>query len=489
MDPKNGKFSTNVLKLIGGTTIAQIITIVASPILTRLYGPESFGLYAIFTSISGLIIIIACLRYELSIMLPESDEEAINLLGLCILITIIISIITIPIIWFGGAFLSQLFNAPDLELYLFFIPPLVFISGIFLAQNYWNSRTKHFGRLSVTRVTNSIVTNGTQIGVGYLGYTNGGSLIGASVFGHYVATIVLSGQILKDDFKLMKKNLSLKRMQQGFVRYKKFPLMDTISSFLNSLSWQLPIFLLSAFFSPVIVGFYALGFRILQLPMSLVGNSISQVFFQKAAFAKRNNQLSILVKTLFEILIIIGLFPMLIMTIIGQDIFYVVFGSQWAEAGIYAQILSIWALIWFISSPLSTLYIVLEKQEFGLFVTLINFSTRLISLFIGGWLGSVTIALILFAISGIFVYGYLCIKLLNFSGVDLNVTKKIIVSNFIMFIPAGVTILILKFLNVNQIILILISTLILMVYYGYVVISNKEINNLVNIVLKRKIVD
>src|SRR5690606_37210838 len=170
---------------------------------------------------------------------------------------------------------------------------------------------------------------------------------------------------------------------------------------MNIISWQLPTFLLAAFFTPAVVGFYSLGFRLLQLPMSFIGSSISQVFFQRASKAKSEGTLDYLVESVFRLLVIIGMFPMLIITIIGSDIFTLIFGNDWTEAGVYAQILSLWAFIWLISSPLSTIYIVMEKQQFGFQYSFFNLITRILSLYIGGLLGNARLALILFSISGI----------------------------------------------------------------------------------------
>ena len=80
----SSSFAANVLKLVTGTTFAQVIIVLASPLLTRLYGPEAFGFLALFTSITSIIGVIACMRYEMAIMLPKTDEEAANLLGLCL---------------------------------------------------------------------------------------------------------------------------------------------------------------------------------------------------------------------------------------------------------------------------------------------------------------------------------------------------------------------------------------------------------------------
>lgn len=474
---KSNSFATDVLKLVTGTTIAQIITILASPILTRLYGPEAFGLFALFTSITAIIGIIACMRYELAILLPKDDEDAVNLLVLSIFIAAIVSILTGFCLYFGGDIFLDALQAPGLSSYLWIVPPFIFVSGIFLALNYWNSRTKLFGRLSVARITKALATTGTQLTAGFSGYTGGGSLIGASLAGSIVSTGILGGQIWRDDQNILKRSVSWKGMIAGLKRYKRFPMIDSASALLNTISWQLPILLLSVFFSPIIVGFYALGMRVLQTPMSFLGSSLGQVFFQRAANAQREGNLGRLVENLFRVLVLIGLFPILIFTIIGGDIFIVVFGEIWQEAGIYVQILSVWTFIWFISSPLSTLYIVLEKQDFGLIFNISNFSTRLVSLVVGGLIGSVYIALGLFAISGIFVYGYLCISLMRFSGASLSKAVKVIFSNILLFLPVAGILILLKYLHVSAIILAFLATVILIFYYIYIVKTDDQIRN------------
>jgi len=95
-------FSGDVLKLVGGTAFAQVLSILASPIITRMYGPEAYGLSALFTSIAGIIATIACLRYELAVMLPEKDEDAANLLALSLILATLISAVTAFVFWLRG---------------------------------------------------------------------------------------------------------------------------------------------------------------------------------------------------------------------------------------------------------------------------------------------------------------------------------------------------------------------------------------------------
>lgn len=430
-------FGRDVLKLVSGTTLAQIITILAAPLLTRLYAPEAFGLLALFISMTSILGVVACLRYELSIMLPESDETAANLLGVSMAFTVLISSLTVAIIWWGGSPLLRLLNAPGLGPYLWLIPPAVFTGGIFLALNYWNSRTRHFGRLSVARVSQSVTSTAAQLGLGLAGLVTGGALIGATVGGQALATAVLGGQIWRDDRKLFRRSIHWREMVLGVKRYRKFPLYDTWSALLNTISWQLPALMLSTFFSSGVVGYYALGYRVIQLPMSLIGGAIGQVFFQRASEAYLRGELSDVVENTFRQLVMIGLFPMLILTFIGRDLFAVIFGPAWVEAGVYVQILSIWAFFWFVSSPLSTVFSILEKQEFLLKFNLVNFVTRFASLWLGGVYGEPRAAVFLFSITGIFVYSYLLLFVLAYAGISLRKATGILGKSLLLFLPAG----------------------------------------------------
>lgn len=472
-------FVTDVFTLVSGTAFAQFLAIIATPILTRFYSPDDFGLLTLFVSICGVLGVITCMRYELSIMLPKSDEEAVNLLGLSLFITSIISSLTVPVIWFGGQQFLSIISLPQLRSYLWMIPPFTFISGVFLSANYWNSRNKHFQRLSIARINRSIITTGIQLVAGFCGYATGGILIGANVAGQLLSTLILSCQIWRNDISLLR-SISWEKMIYGLKKYRKFPLVDTWSSLLNTISWQLPSFLLAYFFSPAVVGFYSLGFQLLHLPMSFIGQSISQVFFQRAAESKSNGTLSSLVENVFRFFLIIGMFPVLTLTIIGDDVFNLVFGNNWTEAGVYTQILGLWALVWFISSPLSTLWVVMNKQEIGFKVTSLNLITRFLSLWVGGLLNNARLGLFLFSVSGILVYGYLCIKMLLISGVDFSKIQGIIKNNFILCIPIATILIILKVLETDKIILVLISFAFNLIYYLYILKTDSQMKGLLN---------
>lgn len=478
-DNSKGKsFAFDVLTLTGGTTFAQILTILSVPVLTHLYQPENFGVWTLYASIASIISVIIGMRYEYSIMLPELDEDAINLLGVSFLSIGTVTVLTIVTIWFFKESIVNILNSPQIGNYLWLVPPFVFVNGIFLALNNWNSRTKLFKRLSFSRISSSVSTTAVQIIVGIFDKNSPHGLITGSLTGQSIATFILGGQIWRDDRSRIRKSLNRKKMYELLKRYRKFPLVDSWSALMNSISWQLPAFLLSAFFTPTVVGFYSLGFRLLQLPMSFIGSSISQVFYQRASRASSEGILSVLVENVFRILVILGMFPILVLTIVGGDVFTVIFGSAWTEAGVYTQILSLWAFVWFISSPLTGIYLVVGEYDFGFRYNSINLVTRFLSLIIGGFLHNARLALILFSISGIVVYGYLCLKMMSYSGIKASKALKIVFSNFILFVPAGIVIIFLKTAEINQTLLVVFSGIIICLYYLYILKNDAQVKKI-----------
>jgi len=477
---KANSFLSNMLILFAGTSLSQLLAIFAAPLLTRLYGPDAYGLMALFVSMTSIVSTISCMRYESSIILPDSDKAAANLLAGCLILSLVNCLLMMFLVYFGHHFLSKLLNAPSIEWYLWLVPFIALLDGAFNALNYWNTRTKRFLRLSIARINGSISSIAAQLYAGFSGYAIGGSLIGGIALGKAVSTGILGWQIWRDDQHLFRPSISRIKMVSELKRYIDFPLYDTWAELLNTVSWQLPVFLLSAFFSPAVVGYYSLGLSSLQLPMRLIGGSISQVFFQHASEAKISGSLSSLVERVFRSLLLIGTFPVLTLTLMGKDLFALVFGKTWSEAGIFSQILGFWILFWFVSSPLSTLYYLYERQQSFLKLTIANLFFRLIALCIGGYMGNARLSILLFSLSGICIYGYLCFAVMHIGGIEWQRTMHIILHSILVFIPSGVIILMLKVLAADQLIIVAVSALLCSIYYVYILKTNPDAKYVLN---------
>jgi len=245
------------------------------------------------------------------------------------------------------------------------------------------------------------------------------------------------------------------------VRYKKFPIYNIWSALFNSLSGNIPVFLLTMFFSSTVTGLYALGMYVVQVPMNFIGSSISQVFLQRSAIAKRDNALSDLARDTCSVLVIISVLPFVLLCILGGDLFTIVFGEQWREAGVYVQIIGLWAMMRFIVSPLTYIAIVVEKQEINLVYNIILFVTRVVVLVLGGVYGSVYLALVLFMISGVAIYGgigYLCV--IVWAKVSLKEIWNQVKNPLIITVLLTLVVLMMSLVIESSLILCTISTLI-----------------------------
>jgi O-antigen/teichoic acid export membrane protein len=414
-------------------------------------------------------------------MLPEGDEEAANILGVSLCSVLLMTAATTLIIVFAGDTIVRLVNSKQLGKYLWLIPITVFFSGLLLALNYWNSREQHFGRLSIAKVVSSTTTQTTRLGLAFSGYTSGGVLIVSNILGRAISALVLAGQVWLNHRTLFKTAIRWKRILSASTRYSKFPLIDIWGALLNTVSWQLPALLLSVFFSPIIVGYYALSNAVIRLPMSMIAGAIGQVFYQKTCEAKNAGEHADIVENVFRRLVAIGLFPMLLLCLIGQDLFVILFGNNWSEAGLYTQILAPWMFLTFISSPLSTLFAAFERQGSALIIHSTIFFTRFLSLYVGALLGSVYIALALFSITGVFVYSGLAIWNMKIAQVPTYLFFTTLVKSLFHFLPFGITLFCIKHvLDVSPILLIFLGAISLVVYFIIILRQDPLLVELVN---------
>jgi O-antigen/teichoic acid export membrane protein len=265
-----------------------------------------------------------------------------------------------------------------------------------------------------------------------------------------------------NDLKFIILTAKSHKLIDGAIRYINFPKYSSVGALLNAASWQSPIVILALFFPVSVVGFYGLGLRLIQMPMLLLGNSINQVFLQHGTSKKQEGNLSSEVEKLFILLFNLGLVPTLVLMIVGADLFEFIFGLEWREAGIYVQILSPWAFLWFLSSPLSSIYAIQEQQKKEFKMHSLILFMRVISLLIGGYFGNARVSILLFTLGGVVAYSYLLLQIFHMSELEpKNILKKIyfeLFKDLIFVLP-------LLFIQVffNNIIVLISSSLILLI--------------------------
>jgi len=369
LKPKS-EFTKNVLTLMTGTTIAQAIPIAISPILTRLYTPEDFGVFALFVAITSIFGSIANGRYELAIMLPRRDEDAINIMALGFIINVTLSLFLLLIVIIFHDKIVSLLNNKEISPWLYLVPVSVFLMGLFNLLNYFNNRKKFYKDLAKAKIYKSIGMAIVQISFGFVKVGAFG-LISGQIFSQIISNTKLFFNIKR--LNLLKKIKKVKMIVFA-KRYKKLPLYNLPNAFIDGFRLTMINVLIGKFFSLSMLGQFSLALRMVQTPSSLMGGAISQVFFQKISMSNKKEIKYIVKKFIFKAaLVSLPLF--IIIFLFGKNIFSLIFGEKWKVAGEIAQILTPWLFFNFLTAPLSTLFIKFNKQDilliFAFFYTML----------------------------------------------------------------------------------------------------------------------
>lgn len=373
-------FIKSIIFISGGATIAQIINILFSPIITRLYLPSEYGVMSLLTSVL-MLLSVSSLMYEVAIPLEKDDRKAINIFALSfIVLTIFVFAISIILI-FWGEFLLILLGSEGLIPYRYYISIGTALVGTYNILTHWMYKRKNFKLISKTQIGQSVIGNLSKSISGLLSFGVNGLLIG-TILNKSAGIFSLFRNILKRDGGL-KKDINFIDIKHSIKEYKDFPLYQTPTMILLRVKNNLPIFAL-AFFGTGVVGLYSLAYSIIKLPMMLVGQSVTKVFFAEiASFGKDNPKriLSLSDKLFFK-MSIYGFFPILLLAIFGPFIFGFIFGSNWFGAGTFVRMLAIGIYADFIFSPASRVFEVMGKQKNKLFIDIFGFLIVFLSFFL-----------------------------------------------------------------------------------------------------------
>ena len=347
-----------------GTTIAQAIPIAISPILTRIYTPEDFGIFALFFAMISIFGSIANGRYELAIVLPKRDEDAINILALCLIVTLSFSFILFLSIVLLYKPIIDLLGTNQIGPWLYFIPITVLFIGLFNSLNYFNTRKKYYKDIRNAKIIKSIILAMLQLSIGFIKEGSAG-LISGQIVSQAFANWKLSKQVIKN--KVLLSHISLNSIFTQAKRYKNFPIFSVWSTLSNILSRQLLNILIASYFSILTLGFYSLVQKILGLPSALIGGAIGQVFFQKATSEQQETGVAIITFQLtLKKITLISLIAYGTLYLIIEDLFTIVFGEEWRIAGTYAQTVMPFFFIRFIYASVSTTYAIFNKLNLEL---------------------------------------------------------------------------------------------------------------------------
>lgn len=410
-----GAFMRAVAVLVGGTAVGQVVVLGASPILSRLFDPESFGLLAVYTAILSVAVSAGSLRLEQAIGLPKSEQEAYNVFVLAALSASSVAVV----VWLLGLFAPGILFAsageetPSWMAWL--VPVGILFGSIYQAMSVWALRERAFKSLAATKVSQSVGATAIQLAAGFLGAGPIG-LVG----GHAAGQSIGSGSLFHSTMR--RRNLRLPtrgELGTSLKRFRRFPLLATPAALLNSLSLQIPVFILTPAVGVALMGQYFMAYRMTFAPLDLLGRSIGQVFYSEAITlgAEQPRKLRRLVAVTSLKSFLIGLVPGLAILLLSPIVFPLIFGGEWQEAGYMSQALAVMLMANFAISPVSQIFLIVEKQFFSVIVNaakiLVSASSLLIPINLG--LSAVMIVLVYSCAMALYYLGVLVTALLLLS--------------------------------------------------------------------------
>lgn len=413
-----GGFARGATILVSGTAVGQGLVMLSSPVLTRLYTREEFGILAVYGAIVAIVTLISSLRYEVAVPLPERERGGVDLLVLSILIVICFALVSMVGVLILGDRIAVWTGTPGLAAYLWLMPIGILLGGLNKALTYWALRKKAFRVLGIVRVQKGIGMAVSQMALGYFRFGALGLILG-HILGVAGGLIRLIRHTARTSWKLLTSTRPA-GLWAGALRYQRFPKYSVWSDLANVAGTQLPFIILSGIYSATVAGMYMLAHRVALAPVALVAEATGKVFMANAVGARREGALPALTFGVFRFLLRAGLGPLAIVSVVAPELFAIIFGTDWRGAGEYLQYIITWIGAVFVFAPLTTLYAVLERQdvEFRFQVTLL--ATRLGFLAIGAFFGGVAMAICLYATSAALVYlGFGC-WLLGAAGVSAS---------------------------------------------------------------------
>ncbi len=367
-------FVKDALKLVTGTIIARGLFIAAMPLVSRLYTPDDFTVLAVYLAIVNIVGVFACFQLETGIQIARTDEDATNLLALSVLSAVTISLVAALVCLVLAWPASGLLGDATISGYLLLVPVGILAAAAYSIFQYWCVREKSFGIIARSKVWQVLLGIGTMVGLGSAGVAPLGLLVGNTINASGGA-VGLAARALRSS-RLTLRKVTRRSMASTLRSYYRYPLFSTPEALANMASLQVSMMLIAAF-AGVQAGALFFAIQVMSIPMALVGASVSQVYASRAEQARASGELSSLTFNTISRLLLLAVVPLFVGGMLAAPLFPLVFGEDWVRAGEIVPWMVPWILTQFVSSPISAVALVQNRQATLLALTIFGAVVRI----------------------------------------------------------------------------------------------------------------
>ncbi|MGI9428340.1 MAG: lipopolysaccharide biosynthesis protein, partial [Bythopirellula sp.] len=392
MDWFRSKFVRNVIQATSGTAAANLLMLAALPVLSRIYSPAEFGVFAIYMAVSIMLSGMACAKYELAIPIPKEDGQAWHTLRLAMLVSVIVPLLVLIVLF---AWLPE--SLANLGNWLYLLPIGILLDASSRAFSFWLTRQGDFAWLACGRLIQvlTVITIQAFYGLNFggceglvLGFLAGGLLLFLFNGWKVRATRPMS-ELPPCDYRKLA------------LRYQQYPRYLMLAHTGATFGSSLPVFFFGYYYGESIAGLFAVAMRVIDRPVQLVGQAVFQVFYPEASrqYAQQGNCAQLFTKTT-RALSFFGIGLLLLMLTLAPWGARWLLGQEWAECGLMIQLLAPMLVLQLLHTPVSGLFMIANKQHVDLIWTLLRVGLVVVGLSMGLVFDTPTVAVIGLSVAG-----------------------------------------------------------------------------------------
>lgn len=431
----------NVASISLGKFVVIITSIVFIPILSRLYGPEAYGSFALFSSIVSIVVLIIGMGYPRAFVVTEKKVEFHNLLAFLLLVTLIFTLISLLIIGTLKIFKIQIFSSPAIS---WMIPIGVLIGSLINLFSGWNIREGAFRVASFLEGSGNILIRLINL---FQGLVFGAPIYGIIVgdlFGKTYASVINIYRFVSMEYRSFIRDVSWLRIKESLRTYSNYPLFIFPSQLMNQFGAHLPIYLISFFYGQSVLGYFSMANSLLGIPMQLISNGLATVYFKKATDLNKTSfkELAVFTEKLTQNIFLLLLLPFIFISILSEEIFVTLLGKDWAVTGVFVSYMASYYYLSLVITPIKSIFQVLRMEKWILVFDVVQIVVLVLVLSISHLLFDAAEYLIM-SLSGILVTLNLIMGLCITRTLKISFFKNIL-RYFLLYIGVVVLLLYLK---------------------------------------------
>lgn len=356
---RRSEFLRHILTLLTGTVAAQLLMLALTPILSRLYSPEAYGLFSLYSSLVATVSVVAALRYDMAIMLPTSDADAKVLKRGVTRLIVAVSIVATVVSGVASQPIARMLGKEELGPWLWLAGLSIFTLAELSALTYWLNRKSDYKAIGINRVLQSGGTALAQLALSIGKFSGVGGLIVGTLVGQGAALLTLRAKSKESRQRLDESDTTVSAL---FRRYRRMPLLNGPNALVDAIRTNGINLIIGIVYSGSMLGQFYMAWKLLEIPLGLINGALSQVFFQRMARMERGSMYAFAKSSIIRSAIL-GVVPFALIYWLAPWAFPFILGEQWVSAGEIARVLVPWLFMTLITSPISTIFVVTETQH------------------------------------------------------------------------------------------------------------------------------